>query len=320
MALIGINDGGWAPRPERGPSALEQIAQGVDVASKILGVGLAGYKTFAIDKPNSEQNMAESKAKAEYYRAQANAKPEDAGLDRDLKRSQIMANIASTQASTSQKNRDLSLPNLTPAQKKVDEEFAKEYTDFSLAGGYSTIQKNLDLLNTAKQKLERAQNVSGPLIGMQPDAVRKITNPESAAIQRDIEESVQASLRATLGSQFTEREGTLILRRAFDPMMSEKENARRVETLINQVDRLAKAKQSAADWFEQHGTMQGFKGKTHFGLSDLGIDLKKLPGGEGSTRPPDNKVHVKNPATGEEFYIDSSHLPDAQKDGFQQIK
>lgn len=61
MALIGVNPS--APR-QKGPSTLEQIAAGVDIATKVLGLGLQGYKTFGIDKPQAE-------ARAQYYKAQA---------------------------------------------------------------------------------------------------------------------------------------------------------------------------------------------------------------------------------------------------------
>ena len=33
--------------------------------------------------------------------------------------------------------------SLTPAQKKVDESFARDYNDWKLQGGYSTIKRNL---------------------------------------------------------------------------------------------------------------------------------------------------------------------------------
>lgn len=275
MALIGINDGGWAPRGERKPSVLEQIAMGVDVASKVLGAGLGAYKTVAIDKPGQEAANKKSEAEAKYYDAKALAEPGDMNLDRALKRSQIEANIASTQANTTAKTRENALPSLSVGQKTVDEEFAKEYTNWALKGGYSNLQKNIDQLNTAKQALEHSKDISGPTIGLIPLEIRKRSHPHSASVQNDIEDYAQSSLKETLGAQFTQREGEMILRRAFDPAMNEKENARRLEKFITTLDRIKEAKQAAAEWFRDKGTMQGYRGQLHFGLQDFGIDPKK---------------------------------------------
>lgn len=250
MGLIGINPVANEPRQPK-MSTLEQIALGVDMATKILGTGIAGYKAY------NDRN--------------------DKTLDDALKMSQIQANIAQTRANTQLKERELAKPALTAGQEEVDKKFANEYSEFNLAGGYSGIQKNLDQLNLAKQRLESGTNISGPLVGLQPDSVRKITNPESASVQRDIEDAIQSTLRATLGPQFTEKEGTRILRNAFDPMLSESENARRVEGIVKSLDRIAKSKQNAADYYEAHGTLKGYRGQTSFGLSDFGLTKSQAP-------------------------------------------
>lgn len=61
MALIGINS---VSSDARKPTTLENIALGVDIASKIVGGGLDAYKTFAIDRPAAQAEAAR-KAKAD---------------------------------------------------------------------------------------------------------------------------------------------------------------------------------------------------------------------------------------------------------------
>jgi hypothetical protein len=56
----------------RGPSTLEQIAQGVDIASKVLGTGMKAYEIFGIDRPNSKAYQAKNNAETEKDQAQTN--------------------------------------------------------------------------------------------------------------------------------------------------------------------------------------------------------------------------------------------------------
>ena len=96
------------------------------------------------------------------------------------------------------------------------------------------------------------------------------------SIQQGVEEVVQRNLRLVLGAQFTEKEGERLISRAFDPSLSEKENKKRVDRLLNQIEKAANAKQKAAEYFEKHGTLKGFKGTlmTMQDFSNLKFDEK----------------------------------------------
>jgi hypothetical protein len=76
MGLLSVQVPNRAPRSK---STLEQVAEGVDIASKILGKGIEAYKVFGIDKPQSESNIAYQKAHENYMNAQTAMQPASLG-------------------------------------------------------------------------------------------------------------------------------------------------------------------------------------------------------------------------------------------------
>lgn len=156
--------------------------------------------------------------------------------------------------------RDASQPVLTPAQKAVDEAFAKEYVDWNALGGWANSAKQLGTLREQSRRL-MAEDVTGGLKGVLPVGVRAVTHPSSAAVQQGVEETIQQSLRQTLGAQFTEREGQALIQRTYDPRLPEAENRKRVARLRSQLTLAAQAKNSASRYFEKKGTLTGWRGK-----------------------------------------------------------
>lgn len=174
---------------------------------------------------------------------------------------------------------DKSKISLTPAEEQLDKDFAKTYNDFVSQGGYSSVQKNLEQLGGIRKKLaptddeiaEGAEktNATGPVIGLLPKFARDIVTPKGAAIEDEVTEVVQQNLRTILGPQFTEKEGTRLIDRAYNPRLDEKENAKRVQRLENQIKRAADAKVQASKYYEQHGTLKGWKGTLVTSVNDL---------------------------------------------------
>lgn len=163
--------------------------------------------------------------------------------------------------------RSVSQPQLTPAQKAVDEKFAEHYVDWNALGGWANAAKQLGALREQSRRLKN-ENVTGPIIGMTPNPVLKIVNPNAAAVQQGVEETIQQSLRQTLGAQFTEREGQALIQRTYDPSLPEAENRKRVARLRSQLTLAAAAKNAASKYYEKHGTLQGWKGKI-WGINDF---------------------------------------------------
>jgi len=185
--------------------------------------------------------------------------------------------IKAAQANTAQG------PKLTPAETAVDKAFAKTYEDYVLSGSSSGQLKKGKQLNEALNNLETDNTLTGPIRGMAPDWLRSITNPKAIETKEAIQEVVQGNLRDTLGPQFTEKEGDRLIARAYNDRLSPEENIRRVKRLIEQIKLAGQAKEAAARYYEQNGTMKGFTGKIYQSADDF--DLGDEWSGSAGTSP-----------------------------------
>lgn len=175
-------------------------------------------------------------------------------------RGQDLANARSLESNrvAAEKN---TTPSLSKGQEALDKDFAKEYSDFVAQGGSADVNKSIEQLNIAAKNLAEDKTLTGPIAGQTPDAIRAITNPKAIATRESVEEIVQRNLRLILGAQFTQKEGDRLIARAYNPLLSTEENRKRVLRLGNQIQEAAKVKADAANYFEQNGTLQGWKGK-----------------------------------------------------------
>lgn len=165
---------------------------------------------------------------------------------------------------------------LTVAQKKVDQNFANTYNKWVLEGDFSDVMTQLNGLDSVLEDLKSGKkNLTGAGLSLQPDFTRKRLFPASMEAQQTVEQSVQRTLKKTLGGQFTEREGVMFLQRGYDPSLDEKANSKKLERAVGQLKMMVKAKQDAVEYYEENGTLKGYKGK-----------LYSLKGG--------NMVEVKN--------------------------
>jgi len=177
----------------------------------------------------------------------------------------------------------------TPGEAALDKAFAKEYADFVTKGGYTAVKQNLDMLDRASEQLDKSDTISGGMIGLLPKAVRDIIVPEGAAVQDQIEQVIQSSLRPILGAQFTENEGKRLMERTFNPRMTEAENKTRLVSLFNRIKDAAEEQKKAARYFEDNGTLKGYKGRIITSVDDL---MQKDQSGSKKSSP-DSLVHVE---------------------------
>ena len=80
-------------------------------------------------------------------------------------------------------------------------------------------------------------------------------------VKESVATVVQQNLKAILGGQFTEKEGENLIRRAFNPQLGAKENLRRINLLITQMESALKQKEKMARHWEDNGfSLSGFRG------------------------------------------------------------
>lgn len=198
-------------------------------------------------------------------------------------------------------------PKLSKAQEHVDREFAKNYAKYLTSGGESDTGKMLAQLDEAIGLLESSKLATGPMVSAIPDGIRARAPGFEKGVRAEdyVKEVVQRNLREILGAQFTEREGQLLLQRAFDPRMSEAENAKRVRRLQLQIQQAAAANKAARDWFVDNGTLAGFKGRVFSKADDFDLDDKQSSSGKPKSES-SGKVSVRDTTTGQVKLLDKS--------------
>ena len=182
--------------------------------------------------------------------------------------------------------------DITPAQKKVDENFAKNYIDW-IAGKESDARKNINQLENVIVGLSKTDTATGPVIGSLPKFLRNIVTPDGASLQDQVEEVIQRNLTSILGAQFTEKEGKRLIERAYNPQLEEEENMKRVARLLNQMKDAYQSNQRAKDYYENNKTLSGYKGKVYRSVDDFDI---LSPENKSSTAPAEPQtVRVVSP-------------------------
>jgi hypothetical protein len=172
--------------------------------------------------------------------------------------------------------------NLTPLEAEIDKKAADDLVQFTIGGGFSDVQKSLSQLNAAKESLKQTPEgeITGKLIGIQDDTgVLKYTKPNALNTKEQVQEIAQRNLRLILGAAFTAKEGEQLIARVYNPALPQSVNAQRLELLENQLLSAAKTKQEAVEYYNENGTLKGFKGKLYNSTSEFLNDYNdKLKG------------------------------------------
>lgn len=208
---------------------------------------------------------------------------------------------------------------LTEAQKQVDKEFAKDYSEFVAGGGVADARKQVEELKNVSTALEDIDTATGMFVGLVPKIVRDIVTPEGAALQDVVESVVQRNLREILGAQFTEKEGQRLIERAYNPRLDEAENKRRVDRLILQMQEALDAKLEAAEYYEKNGSLKGFKGKLYKSADEFLTEGQPAKVKEEKQPEAPSKIKVRN-KQGQVGLIPASQLQEALKRGYTEVK
>lgn len=192
----------------------------------------------------------------QYYKVKADQK-----IQEEQTRAQLDLTKAQTARYRAQAEKEATLLSLTPAQKTVDAKFATEYNSFVNAGGASTVNKLLSDLDKVETALASGQNITGKRVGLQ-DATGTLVylNPEAQKAKDLAGGVIQSNLRQILGGQFAQKEGAELLARAYNPAASQEDNLARIRNLRKQIQAALDAKVEAATYYEEKGTLKGYKG------------------------------------------------------------
>lgn len=200
-------------------------------------------------------------------------------------------------------------------QQSLDRTFGKEYDEWT-SGGSLSVDKNLDKLNGVLGVLQNAgknSNISGRFVGRAPDIMR---SEQSIALRDDVRSAVMDTLKATLGAQFTEKEGERIFNLAYNDKLSPEANIPRLQRQIQYLTGLKANKEAKARYFENNnGSLQGYK------PSPVSTGSTQTAAGDGNsattpkTTVPAGKVRVIKKSTGKAGFIPASQLREALDSG-----
>lgn len=216
----------------------------------------AAYQEAVFSKLSSEVDARVASSKNELI--QANGMTLKADLD--AKKAEKAVERSKYTVESIQKTVDAA-PKAKPTegQNKTDTLFAADYNNWN-GPGRATAEKNLQRLESARETLKKhekdAFGTSGRVTGRLPDALR---SEESIRLRQDVQSAAMGSLRATLGSQFTEKEGQRVMNMSYDERLSPTENIRKIDSAIAEIKQAADLNNEKSNYYEKHGTLTGWR-------------------------------------------------------------
>jgi len=157
---------------------------------------------------------------------------------------------------------------LSPLQKALDEQFAKDTMLPFITGGATNDMAKVDKLVGAIATLEANPNLTGPYVGWLPDAALAVVSPDLLATKETIQDVASANLKLILGGQFGEKEGEKLVNRAFNQSLPASENIKRAKRMLTQVQAANEDIRRAIAYVEapeNNGSLQGFRYSTKTG-------------------------------------------------------
>lgn len=182
-----------------------------------------------------------------------------------LRGQQIQADTAKTRAETAQLTRAAQAPNynLTEGEKKVDQDYAKDYNDFT-SGGYQKAINAIDKLQKYRDDIEAEikskdtfQAGGGPISGSLPDMFRT----QASINRRDQIQSVaNQALKATFGgSGITDSERKAMASEFYNDKLDNRYNLDIIDRKIKELKNSLNSQVQKAQYYQQNRTLGGFK-------------------------------------------------------------
>jgi hypothetical protein len=161
---------------------------------------------------------------------------------------------------------------LSEAEIQRDKTFAKELETFrpeQAAGNIGVLSMIADELATEQAGDSTGLSLSSPLVSAarildrEGDmGLRALLDQEGIDKQQIVAGVIQQNLRQTLGAQFTQREGMLLIDRAYNPTLPPQMNAKRLKALAMLAEAALKARQQKVEYYNSNnGSLAGYDPK-----------------------------------------------------------
>lgn len=159
--------------------------------------------------------------------------------------------------------------SLTPGEKQRDKTFSKNIEGFNAASSSA----NIETLSMIADRLATQDPSDGdtglsfwsPIssfaraIDRDGDmGLRSMMDSQSLDTQQIVAGVIQKNLRETLGAQFTQREGMMLIERAYNPTLSPQMNSRRLKAAAMVAEAYLRAQSAKLDYFNTTGTIANY--------------------------------------------------------------
>lgn len=144
----------------------------------------------------------------------------------------------------------------TAGQKRQDQDFAPIANTWATTGRADAF-KLTEQLEEVVTALESGKNLTGYDVGIMPDFILAYTNSDAIDAREAVQEVIARNLKEILGGQFAQKEGENLLARAYNPLLDEKQNLRRVKAVLEMMKTAAMQKEQKVRYFEENGTLSG---------------------------------------------------------------
>lgn len=149
--------------------------------------------------------------------------------------------------------------DISKGQEQVDKKFGDTLVAWK-GGEKQQAEANIaNLDNKINRLLSGEENVSGPEFAFIPDALQPVLRPTATGFLDEISDITYQSLRATLGAQFTQKEGERLVAATFNQNLPEEQNIIRLQRLSAKIKAIRDAKEGQIEYFDEYGTLQGYK-------------------------------------------------------------
>ena len=200
------------------------------------------------------------------YKAGVVKQGQDFELEKQRRALEAQKDIAGMKIDSKEKT-----PGLSIGEKARDVKFAKEFSEFFDTGGAAGIEANLESLDKSLTTLEQGKTTQ--VEGFVPDIVGNIAFPKTANVRTNVTGVLIQGLKDTFGGQLSDGERKAMVESAYVASADPQDNANRVKSLANKIKAGARAKELAGQYFEENGTLKGFKGTKSFDIGNKTVSF-----------------------------------------------
>lgn len=176
----------------------------------------------------------------------------------------------------------------TIGEKARDTKFAKDYSAFFDSGGAATIEANLSSLDDSLSALEKGK--TSKYTGLLGETAQNFIDPETANVRTNVTGVLIQGLKDTFGGQLSDGERKAMVESAYVASAEPKDNAKRVRALADKIKAAARAKEMAGQYFEENGTLKGFKGTESFNIGGKTVKIGPPKDSAQSTSAPQQQT------------------------------